>query len=1473
MTAERFRISTGVSAAVIMVMAALLFFTSGKQAEAVISPSACVGNVCTGSLVVGGQAVQYAFTEHIKPNGKFKIRLNGGLYGSNSLISYIVYNLPAFTSAATYKNPDVTNFMLPQSNVDAPNGAYETLDSNGCNCIVDEVMTVMFSGLSATAHGFRLNVVQNGASGFVDSTFYVDAGAPDTDNESLSLAAISPAFDPPCGDAVDNDLDYFPNCADTSCNGASASGSNPTLFCELPETTCTDLFDNDADGKPDCLDVDCDGRLGRVSPAAYCQINESLATLSGTTPCSDNFDNDADGLKDCVDNISNPAGNPVNTCWKRSAYGCPATEISCTDGVDNDRDISFDDTVNNWDVDPLTGVDCMDYDCAGNAACPSVEDKTAVGVDAPQQCFNTTTGNVPIDDDLDHLANCTDPDCRGVMHPTNSALVCFEKEFDLAQSYQRCENTFDDDGDGSADCSDTDCRRRFGSCGPCPSREDFTLNSCSDANDNDSDVSKDCADTDCNGSLGRVSGNAARCVALGAESGADLCSDGFDNDVNSKTDCADPTCNGAVLCAVSDCSSTYVCQSAGETGGSCNDGRDNDNDAKIDCADNSCYGQGTCRPKPWANTACQVVPRFSAVRTFISTSPTVSAETYVATHVNSTDVVHLMGIGSYSSLTIIIGDNTNPAKYYPYSKNLGSGCTLSGTNSGQFAATVVDGHVMQLFNISQPVSGFDVYLTCVAPGVPSGTPAATATYPISISVEKQPGSVAEVGDADFSSTLYENTPPTMVAIEGEGETGTTVLKVPYGSLRRIRAVPNEPGAGLNQSGICRCTVNVGATPYQSVSGECLTDPIAFTTDASPTVSGFAEDGANNVGATGGSRTMNINVTPSVKTDLSMSSPGKPYFRDGNRQISLFAEFLTGSATFAAACDVFIRNAAGLIVFNPGPTFSFLGVNPGNLLRCSGTVDLLGNAATPLPPDGEYFLTIRATDGADKVESNRIPIYICNGIPAFGAPESVCSRADFDSDGAAEGLYTTVYSTVPKACDNCVGFANSSQQDNNANGVGDQCEPSAAHGRCEVDKDIVCDCDSNVASCPPDNLKCPAPSIDVNGLGAHITPQRCIQGWGICTVGGSICLDLGDGVPADDHCHYCDANPSIGCSINQDCVDAGLGGAATCGVGPTTSGRGTCAGKPSMTCRRDSECIDPTSTPVPDSYVGPCQGANICSNLLFPWLQTQFGSIFSKKNIIAPSEPPQGQYNATYCITAQGTIANFKSANCTVSQNAVTNFAVPKAPSYTNVFGRIDVPGLIAGRYGTVVPLTQANFAANFNPNPLNGTVYLVDGDLSINAALIISNAIGSNKGNGTVIVRNGNLTINADITYGGANPAKLSQLASIAWLVLPIINPDQTLSKGEIYINRSVQTVVGAFFAGGKEGIYTILPSDSDGPLQLKVFGVMVARKFHLGRSYKSVTEGSEKFVFDGRAVANPPPGLADITKTLPLFSDLPPGP
>lgn len=1362
--------------------------------RAAIAPSPCDGNVCTGSMVIGGQTVTYAYTHHLSQNGTFKIRLNGGTYTTGMMISFVVSDMPAFSSWDKYANPANGAVFLPEEQVNPGRTAYERRDSNGCaSCIVDQVMSVTYTALAPGQYSFDLSVIQNGAAGgLTNLPFYVDAAAPDNRDESDAWVSIV-GMDLPCADAFDNDISYRADCGDVRCVGEIGRVGDGAL-CEAAENTCYDGFDNDSDGSVDCQDPDCDGKVGDTFSGALCRFGNEF----GAAACGDAFDNDGDGRTDCLDNVSSPSGNPANTCWKQAAYGCAAVELSCTDSVDNDKDVSYGST---YDAAPLTGRDCADYDCAGNSACPASENATSSDTGslvADAQCFDG------LDNDLDALIDCGDSDCLGVTNPSNPSQACLTQEFDLAAGYQFCGNVLDDDGDTAADCADPECSRQFGNCGPCPSREDLTFDSCADVRDNDTDGAMNCADADCSGDLGALT-NAAQCLA--AESGSDACFDGFDNDGDGNADCADAGCAGATS------NGKYVplgysCQTTEGSAAICSNGFDDDMDGAIDCRDSGCWGLADCAPKNWTNAACQIVPSSSALTAFTGNLPTVLASVTEKVHAGDDHVIRITGSGNYSSLTIVVGDNTDAAAYYPWASS--STCALTGTGSSSMGLVAVNGRAMQIYDLGgATINGFDVFLSCTTPA----TPAAAVIYPVSLSALRQPGDIAEYGDLSFSTELYETTAPTVTEVEAGGAAAGTV-DVEWGGDVGFRMAVNEPGSGLDHSGVCGCSLFLDADETLTADGDCTVDLSPFYQDRTYSVRGSAVDGANNSGPQSAAQSLAVNVTPRLITDLTLG-PSKPFFDSARPEYAVFAEYKTSTLGWFTSCDVYIRDSASHNVVNGpvGPTDSFPGFPIGNQITCDGALTM------PAMTDGEYYVSIRAIDeDGDYVESNRNVAYMCNDVPGPGEPETACSHADFDRDGATEGLFTTLYGAA-MACDNCVGLSNSSQGDANANGVGDVCEPTEPYGRCEYDRDLVCLYDSDDPACP-DDLCCPGPSINP----PNADPQACRDPFGLCSLSGEVCFE------------------------DSECVTLGIDG----------NGNGTCDLDGGTFCKRDADC-DGGAT-------GPCVGANVCDNLVFPWLQTFNGNIFSTQRILAEDAPPAGMFNATYCIGAKDSVRNFTSELCGTEPNSQASFDLPGSDNaYSSVLGRIDVPGLKNGRYGTVTSVSSGQLDAQLGTmnNPLGGRVIVVeDGGDAYVSAKSFWNGSGTNKGNGTVLIDGGDLYITGNMNYGGAAIDALDQLASLGWIVLP----DEDGNKGNVYVTASVETVVGNFYVGGDGGFHTVAPPavESDVPLTLE--GLVIARRFALDRSLESLDRGSEQFVYDGRAVANPPPGFGDVGRSLPSF-------
>lgn len=342
----------------------------------------------------------------------------------------------------------------------------------------------------------------------------------------------------------------------------------------------------------------------------------------------------------------------------------------------------------------------------------------------------------------------------------------------------------------------------------------------------------------------------------------------------------------------------------------------------------------------------------------------------------------------------------------------------------------------------------------------------------------------------------------------------------------------------------------------------------------------------------------------------------------------------------------------------------------------------------------------------------------------------------------------------------------------------------------------------------------------------------------------------------------DANPLTG----RDCFDADC--MPFCTGEPEICDDGFDNDWDGLTDCSDEECAStcPGICEFDDSY---CNGiGTVCYTdpgtgteyycIARPWLETQYGNVYSQEGVSGPSAP-EGEYNATYCVLSTGGIANFSSQrDCYLTPDDVFGFP-SKLNKYTNILGNIDIDGIINGRYGEVVLIDSADDI----PSNLDGKIYYSpDNDLDFETAtMTFQNGIGNNSGAGLVIVR-GDITFDSDTAYDPGPISKIKNLASIGWVAVYDPNKDH---GGNIYIGRDVNELVGAFY-----GERQIITYSVDRPLI--VHGLMISRSFTFGRTYSSGEQGSERIIFDGRALANPPPGMEDLTRSLPAISDIVPG-
>jgi hypothetical protein len=303
------------------------------------------------------------------------------------------------------------------------------------------------------------------------------------------------------------------------------------------------------------------------------------------------------------------------------------------------------------------------------------------------------------------------------------------------------------------------------------------------------------------------------------------------------------------------------------------------------------------------------------------------------------------------------------------------------------------------------------------------------------------------------------------------------------------------------------------------------------------------------------------------------------------------------------------------------------------------------------------------------------------------------------------------------------------------------------------------------------------------------------------------------------------------------------------------------------------CINATSTWGGEYDL--CKGTQV--TVTIPFIQTVDGDVYSQTNILPDLKPPAGRFNATYLILAGGNIANFTSEekNITLPAGSYTQpsfpypLSLPKASTnYFNALGYLDVPGISylgTNKYGP-----QESFTGNIY---INGAytkpgyrVIINAGDLVLGKDSPVVFGAGA-----TTFIIDGDLIISGNVSYSQTAVTDFSLLPAVAYIV-----------RGDVLISPSVTEIAGNFIVIGADNVNcdtpgcgiidTVNPGDSDDGFTLTVHGIMMAKKFKFQRAYASVlNEPAEKVIYDGRLLVNPPPGLADFAKGLPIWSETPP--
>ena len=121
--------------------------------------------------------------------------------------------------------------------------------------------------------------------------------------------------------------------------------------------------------------------------------------------------------------------------------------------------------------------------------------------------------------------------------------------------------------------------------------------------------------------------------------------------------------------------------------------------------------------------------------------------------------------------------------------------------------------------------------------------------------------------------------------------------------------------------------------------------------------------------------------------------------------------------------------------------------------------------------------------------------------------------------------------------------------------------------------------------------------------------------------------------------------------------------------------------------------------------------------------------------------------------------------------------------------------------------------------------------------------------------------------------SNVSALRNLASLGVIVARSSAQSTDGNLVVNPSVVRMVGTYFVENTVSTGTMCPATPQtqacAPEQpLTVAGLMAAPRFDLQRNYRNPTKPAEDIQFDGRGVANPPPGMQDVSKSLPSSRD-----
>jgi hypothetical protein len=189
----------------------------------------------------------------------------------------------------------------------------------------------------------------------------------------------------------------------------------------------------------------------------------------------------------------------------------------------------------------------------------------------------------------------------------------------------------------------------------------------------------------------------------------------------------------------------------------------------------------------------------------------------------------------------------------------------------------------------------------------------------------------------------------------------------------------------------------------------------------------------------------------------------------------------------------------------------------------------------------------------------------------------------------------------------------------------------------------------------------------------------------------------------------------------------------------------------------------------------------------PWVQTKFGDVHANNSVNFSASPPSGEDNASYIISARGSIVGSSETNWIAQYYPEGDFDLSQnttvsAPSYDTLWKRFgggatlySGPTLPSGN-GTYVISGNKTVNAVFDQPANRSTLIFVNGDLTVNAEIRVpaSSAIA--------FIVNGNINFAKNLTGGSGTTDSIGGL----YVADETINTANNASSGEITRQLSV---------------------------------------------------------------------------------------